>query len=158
MKNFDLEYEKTKWEHPFRIQVSKPLRRWQIGSVIEDLQARRISCAVEQRGERFIVWRQPEPSWDVDHAPPEWVKEWTSQAAPALENIIAKFEIEGEQAMPYGEMRIKRDREIYNEFKYLKSQGFRLKHIFNVLGEKYFLGYQRVRDIVYTEQKNEQNR
>ncbi len=156
MNRFDIKSQS--WEHPYRIQVSKPLRRWKIGSIIEDLNSRGISCAVERRDNMFIVWRRPEQRWDIDDAPPEWVKEWTSQEAPALENIIAEFNIEGEQAMPYGEMRIRRDREIYNEFKYLKSQGFRLKHIFNVLGEKYFLGYQRVRDIVYQEQKNDQNK
>jgi len=144
--------------HPYKIQVSKPLRRWKIASLIEDLNSRGISCAVEQQDDMFIVWRKPEQDWDIDNAPPEWVKEWTSQVAPALENIIAKFEIEGEKPMPYGEMRIRRDQEIYREFKYLKSQGFRLKHIFKLLGEKFFLGNQRIRDIVYQEQKTDQNK
>ena len=158
MDKFDLKYEKTKWEHPFCIQVSKSLRRWEIGSIIEDLNDRGISCAVVQQGDMFIVWRVPEQVWDVDEASPEWVKEWTSQKAPALKTIISEFNIEGESQMTYSEMRIRRNQEIYREFKHFKSQGFRLKHIFNLLGEKYFLGNQRIRDIVYTEQKNERNK
>ena len=110
MNRFDIKSQS--WEHPYRIQVSKPLRRWEIGSIIEDLSIRGIACAVEQREDMFIVWRKPEQGWDIDDAPPEWVKEWTSQEAPALKDIIAKFEIEGELPMPYGEMRIRRDREI----------------------------------------------
>ena len=154
-KHFEIDSQK--WDHPYRIQVSKPLRRGLIGSIIEDLNSRGISCAVVQRGDIFTVWREPEQAWDVDEASPEWVKEWTSQKVPSLNKIIAKFNIEGESQMTYSEMRIRRNQEIYREFKHFKSQGFRLKHIFNLLGEKYFLGNQRIRDIVYTEQKNERN-
>jgi len=157
MNKFDINTEKANWAHPFRIQVSKYLRRWEVGTIVEQLIGQGISCAVEQRDNAFAVWRVPEQRWDVDEASLEWFDEWTREKAPSLENIITKYEITGESNMPYTDMRIKRDRAIYQEFKYLKSQGFRLKHIFNILGEKYFLGYQRVRDIVYQEQKNDQN-
>ncbi len=82
MNRFDLEYEKTKWEHPYRIQVSKPLRKGEVKSIIEDLTAQGIRCAVEKRAGMFIVWREPEQGWDVDDASLEWIQEWTSHKPP----------------------------------------------------------------------------
>ena len=159
MNRFDINAESEKWEHPYRIQVSKPLRKWEVKSIIEDLTAQGISCAVEKRAGMFVVWREPEQEWDVDEASPEWLEEWTSHEPPSWGVFIAEFISEtineGDDKLVNQERRERRNREIYREFKHLKGQGFRLKHIFNLLADKYFLGSQRIRDIVYAERRRE---
>jgi len=149
MKKLDLESESQKWEHPYRIQVSKPLRRREIGSLIEDLTAQGINCAVEKKGGKFVVWREPEQGWDMNEASPEWIQEWTSQKPPPMKAFIGFVTINGkEKIMPITDNRFRRDEAIRAEFAEYKRQGFQSGHIYRVLAEKFYLSPHRVRDIV----------
>ncbi len=58
MNRFDLEYEKTKWEHPYRIQVTKPLRWYELESFIEKNACAGSHYAIEKRAGKFILWRE----------------------------------------------------------------------------------------------------
>jgi len=91
MEKFNLESEKTKWEHPFRIQVTKPLRWYEIKDFIKNNTSAGSHYAVEKRAGKFVLWRVPEQAWDVDKASLEWFEEWTSQNPPPLENFIKEF-------------------------------------------------------------------
>jgi len=58
--------------------------------------------------------------------------------------------------MPVGENRLRRDEDIWTEFKSMKSQGFKSIHIYNVLANKYYLSSVRVKDIVaYAKEKTQ---
>jgi hypothetical protein len=97
MNRFDLEYEKTKWEHPYRIQVTKPLRWYELEAFIKNNTTTGAHYAIERRGGKFVLWRQPEVEWDVEKAAPEWLQEWTSQEPPPLEAFIKEFRTETEK-------------------------------------------------------------
>ena len=151
MDKFDLKYEKTKWEHPFRIQVTKPIRWYEMESFIEKNAGAGAHYAIEKRSGKFVLWREPEPEWDVDEATPEWITDWTSQKPPPLEAFIKEFRIvpeKEEEIMPKTENRIRRDDTIRTEFTHLKKQGFQSGHIYRVLAEKFYLSPHRIRDIV----------
>ena len=151
MERFDLKAEKVKWEHPYRIQVTKPLHKREIATVIDYFRSQETNCAVEKRGGLFVVWREPEQEWDVDEATLEWIQEWTSQKPPPFEAFIheVKFDPENfEGIMPKTENRLRRDNAIRTEFVYLKKQGFKSGHIYRVLAEKFYLSPHRIRDIV----------
>ena len=147
----NIEIESEKWEHPYRIQVTKLLRWDEIIPFI-----RRNACpgsyyAIERRRDFFVLWREPEQEWDVDEASLEWIDEWTLQEPPLLENIISEFKFDpekDEEIMPKTENRIRRDDAIRAEFAYLKKQGFQSGHLYRVLAEKFYLSPHRVRDIV----------
>jgi hypothetical protein len=151
MNRFDLEYEKTKWEHPYRIQVTKPLRWYELEAFIKNNAAAGAHYAIEKRGGKFVLWRQPEAEWDVEKAAPEWLEEWTSQEPPPLEAFIKEFrtEIEKEkEIMPKSDNLLRRDQAIQAEYEQYKKQGFRTGHIYRVLAEKFYLSPLRIRDIV----------
>ena len=159
MSRFDIEAEKVKWEHPYRIQVTKPLHKREIATVIDYFRSQETNCAVEKRGGLFVVWREPEQEWDVDEATLEWIQDWTSHKPPLLEAFIedprsesgTRFRFDSEKdegIMPKTENRIRRDDAIRTEFAYLKKQGFKSGHIYRVLAEKYYLSPHRIRDIV----------
>ena len=151
MDKFDLEKEKTKWEHPFRIQVTKPLRWYEIIDFIKKNTTAGSHYAVEKRAGKFVLWRVPEPIWDVLKASPEWIAEWTALEPPPLENFIKEFKKEAEKKeaiMPKSENVRRRDETICNEFACLKKQGFKSWHIYKVLGDKFYLSPYRIRDIV----------
>ena len=155
----NIEIESEKWEHPYRIQVSK-LLRW----VEMELFIKRSACpgshyAIEKRAGRFILWREAEQEWDVEEATVEWIDDWTSQKPPLLEAFIHDprsesgtgfmFDPENfESIMPKTENRIRRDDAIRTEFAYLKKQGFQSGHLYRVLAEKFYLSPHRIRDIV----------
>ena len=152
MSKFDLEYEKTKWEHPYRIQVTKLLRKWELTSIIKRFAAQGVNCAVEKRAGKFVLWREPGQKWDVDDATPEWLDEWTSQIPPSLENFVKEYRFDSqngdEENMPISDNRLRRDEAIRAEFAHLKKQGFQSGHIYRVLAEKFYLSPHRIRDIV----------
>ena len=151
MKRIDLQIESEKWEHPYRIQVTKPLRKWELTSIIKRFATQGVNCAVEKRGNKFVLWRKPEQKWDIDDATPEWIDDWTSQKPPPFEAFIHEFKFDSENfegIMPKTENRIRRDNAIRTEFAYHKKQGFKSGHIYRVLAEKYFLSPYRIRDIV----------
>jgi len=151
MNRFDLEYEKTKWEHPYRIQVTKPLRWYELEAFIKNNASSGASYAIEKRGGKFVLWRQPEAEWDAEKASPEWLREWTSQEPPPLEAFIKEFrtEIEKEkEIMSKSENVLRRDEAIRAEYEQYKKQGFRTGHIYRVLADKYYLSPLRIRDIV----------
>ncbi len=152
MKYLDIEAEKERWEHPYRIQVTKPLRKRKIGSIIEALHSQGVNCAVESRGNRFVLWREPEQEWDVDDASLEWIQEWTSHKPPPPEALIEEYQVNTkngvEENMSVGENRRRRDEAIRTEFAYLKKQGFKSGHIYRALAEKFYLSPLRIRDIV----------
>jgi len=151
MEKFNLESEKTKWEHPFRIQVTKPLRWYEIKDFIKKNASAGSHYAVEKRAGKFVLWRVPEPIWDVLKASPEWIAEWTALEPPPLENFIKEFKKEAEKKeaiMPKSENVRRRDEAICNEFACLKKQGFKSWHIYKVLGDKFYLSPYRIRDIV----------
>ena len=140
-----------KWEHPYRIQVTKPLRWYEMEAFIERNACVGSHYAIEKRAGKYVVWREPEQEWDVDEATLEWLKEWKSQKPPPLEAFIKEFRIdpeEEEEIMPKTENRIRRDNAIRAEFAYHKKQGFKSGHIYQVLAEKYYLSPHRIRDIV----------
>ena len=152
MKRIDLQIESENWEHQYRIQVTKPLRKWEIWSIIESFAAQRVNCAIEKRNTMFVIWREPEQEWDVDDATPEWLDEWTSQIPPSLENFVKEYRFDSqngdEENMPISDNRLRRDEAIRAEFAEYKKQGFQSGHIYRVLAEKYFLSPYRIRDIV----------
>ena len=147
----NIESESEKWEHPYRIQVTKLLRWDEIIPFI-----RRNACpgsyyAIEKRHDKFVLWREPEQEWDVDAARLEWIDDWTSQKPPPLENFIHEFMFKPENfesIMPKTENRRRRDDAIRTEFAYLKKQGFQSGHLYRVLAEKFYLSPHRIRDIV----------
>jgi len=147
MQEFTIEAEKSKWDHPYRVQVSKNLHYYEIGPFVEDLLNRGINCAVEKRGESFSVWRIPEQKWDVDDAIMEWFDEWSRSQPPAVENIVARFEVLDKQGKAFCK---KRDRDIYVEFQRLKNHDLPLTQILNDLSEKFFLSTQRIREILFS--------
>ena len=150
MDNFDLEIEKTKWEHPFRIQVTKRLRWYEMEDFIKSSTIAGSHYAVEKRSGMFVLWREPEQEWDVDKATPEWIAEWTTMKPPPLENFIKEFTKEAEKKeaiMPKSENLIRRDEAIRNEFEHLKKQGFKSGHLYRVLAQKFYLSPYRIRDI-----------
>jgi hypothetical protein len=151
MNRFDLEYEKTKWEHPNRIQVTKPLRWYELEAFIKNNAAAGAHYAIEKRGGKFVLWRQPEAEWDVEKAAPEWLEEWTSQEPPPLDAFIKELRTETEkekEIMPKSDNLLRRDQAIQAEYEQYKKQGFRTGHIYRVLAEKYYLSPLRIRDIV----------
>ena len=151
MKRIDLEVESEKWEHLYRIQVTKLLCKSEIWTIIESFAAQRVNCAIEKRNTKFVVWREPEQKWDVNDATFEWLDEWTSQKPPSLENFVKEYRFDTEKEvgiMPKTENRIRRDDTIRAEFAYLKKQGFQSGHIYQVLAEKFYLSPHRIRDIV----------
>ena len=151
MNRFNLEYEKAKWEHPYRIQVTKPLRWYEMESFIKKNTSAGSNYAIEKRAGKFVLWRAPEQEWDVDEASPEWLEEWTSQDPPPLEAFIKEFVTEPkkeELIMPKSENVLRRDEAIRAEFEQYKKQGFRTGHIYRVIAEKYYLSPLRIRDIV----------
>jgi hypothetical protein len=151
MNRFDLEYEKTKWEHPYRIQVTKPLRWYELEAFIKNNAAAGAHYAIEKRGGKFVLWRQPEAEWDVEKAAPEWLQEWTSQEPPPLDAFIKEFRTETEkekEIMPKSDNLLRRDQAIQAEYEQYKKQGFRTGHIYRVLAEKFYLSPLRIRDIV----------
>ena len=151
MNRFDLEYEKTKWEHPYRIQVTKPMRWYELEAFIKNNASAGASYAIEKRGGKFVLWRQPEAEWDVDKASPEWLREWTSQEPPPLEAFVKVFVIKPkkeEAIMSKSENVLRRDEAIRAEYEQYKKQGFRTGHIYRVLADKYYLSPLRIRDIV----------
>ena len=152
MERFDLKAEKVKWEHPYRIQVTKPLHKWEIGSMINTLNSQGVNCAVESRGNRFVLWREPEQEWDVEQASLEWIQEWTSHKPPPLEALIEISQVKSENGveenMSVGDNRLRRDEAIRTEFAFYKKQGFKSGHIYKVLAEKFYLSPLRIRDIV----------
>jgi hypothetical protein len=159
MNRFDLEYEKTKWEHSYRIQVTKPLRWYELEAFIKNNTITGAHYAIERRGGKFVLWRQPEVEWDVEKAAPEWLEEWTSQEPPPLEAFVnvprsepgtrirTKLKKEKE-IMPKSDNLLRRDEAIRAEYEQYKKQGFRTGHIYRVLAEKYYLSPLRIRDIV----------
>lgn len=151
MKDFDLEKEKNKWEHPFRIQVTKLLRWYELEEFIRKNTSLGSHYAIEKRSGMFALWRAPEPEWDVLKASPEWIAEWTSMQPPPLEKFIKVFKKESEKKkalMPKSVNIIRRDEAICSEFDHLKKQGFKSWHLYKVLGEKFYLSPFRIRDIV----------
>ena len=160
MKKIDLRTEREKWEHPYRIQVTKSLRWYELESFIERNAYACSHCAIEKRAGKFILWREPEQGWDVDEATSEWISDWTSQKPPPLEAFIKEFRIDAEKEegiMPKTDNRIRRDDAIRTEFTNLKKQGFQAGHIYRVLAEKFYLSPHRIRDIVtLTREKNQE--
>ena len=162
LKLFDINTEKQIWDHPCRIQVTKRLRKAEIGSVITDFRDNGTAFAVEKRGDFFVLWREPEQEWDVDDASLEWFEEWRKHNPPPKKAFIFEYRngkiTKGDEKLITGENRKRRDPIIREEFKQLKEQGFSTKHIIKVLGKKYFLSPIRVRDIIYTSRKKNQGR
>jgi len=159
MNRFDLEYEKTKWEHPYRIQVTKPIRWYELESFIKKNAFTGAHYAIEKRAGKFVLWRQPEAEWDVDKASPEWLEEWTSQEPPPLEAFITIPRLESgtrlgnetkkeKETMSKSDNMLRRDEAIRAEFEQYKKQGFRTGHIYRVLADKFYLSPLRIRDIV----------
>ena len=151
MNRFNIETEKAKWEHPYRIQVTKPLRWYELETFIKKNASAGADYAIEKRTGKFVLWRAPELEWDVDKASPEWLEEWTSQEPPPLEAFIKEFRIELKKEkviMPKSENVLRRDDSIRAEFEQYKKQGFQSGHIYRVLAEKFYLSPYRIRDIV----------
>ena len=151
MEKFNLEIEKTKWEHPFRIQVTKLMRWYEMEEFIRKNTTAGSHYAIEKRSGMFALWRAPEPDWDVLKASPDWIEEWTAMKPPPLENFIKEFKKEADRKkaiMTKSVNIIRRDEAIRNEFDHLKKQGFKSWHLYKVLGEKFYLSPYRIRDIV----------
>jgi len=147
MNRFDLNTESKKWEHPYRIQVTNPLRWKDMLDFIEQNAGVITHYAIEKRENKFVLWREPEQEWDVDQASLEWIKEWNSHKPPPLKSLI-KPKCGDDANMAIGENRLRRDNTIRIEFNHLKNQGFKSGHIYKVLAEKYYLSPLRIRDIV----------
>ncbi len=149
MKKLDLENESQKWEHPYRIQVTKLLCKYDVILLVNENNYQGSQYAIERRGHKFALWRKPEQEWDVDQASPEWIQEWSSQKPPPMKAFIGFVTINGEKKiMPITDNRFRRDEAVRTEFAYLKKQGFQSGHIYRVLAEKFYLSPHRVRDIV----------
>jgi len=150
MNRFDINCEKSKWEHPYRIQVTKPLNSYELNFFLAN--NTEYEYAIERRGSKFVVWRQPEQEWDVDKASLEWFEDWTSKTPPSKKAIAKTIQPSvnkgNKSVMTAIENRWRRDEAIRTEFNYLRGQGFTSGHVYKVLAEKYYLSPLRVRDLV----------
>ena len=157
MKKFDLESESQKWEHPYRIQVTKLLCKYEVIAFINRNASQGLQYAIEKRGGQFALWRKPEQKWDIDEATPEWIQEWTSQKPPPLKALIGFGNKNGEkEIMPITDNRFRRDEAIRAEFTEYRRQGFQSGHIYRVIAEKFYLSPYRVRDIVILSREKRQ--
>ena len=157
MKRLDIKSERKKWDHPYRIQVTSPLRMYEIIDFIEQNAEVFTNYAIEKRDFKFVLWREPEQSWDVDQASIEWLEEWTKFEPPPLEKFVErnryKIIIGDDEEMKISENRLRRNEAIRTEYEHYRKQGFKSTHVYKVLGEKYFLSNLRIRDIVSTQRE-----
>ena len=157
MNHFDLKTESEKWDHPYRIQVTNSLRLYEVIDFIKQNTGVLKHYAIEKRSNKFVLWRAPEQSWDVDDASLEWLEEWNKFEPPPLEKFVDRNRYKhlfGDvENMNISENRLRRDEAIRAEYEHYRKQGFKSTHVYKVLGEKYFLSTFRIRDIVSTQRE-----
>jgi len=143
----------------YRVQVTNSLPFQELWPIMSDFAEKLISFVVIEDDEGFVLWREFDE--DFDNYPFEWVQEVenTPKFNPQKVFLESDFTQINERkglnkTMAIRDKAVLRNRQILDDFNQLKKQGFSSKHIFSMLGNKYFLSSKTIKDIAYGSKKS----